>query len=210
MPRRRSPAQLDREIATALATRGRRHHATRAPSIDDEWDVAMDALLEHDVKRAAKLVADIRAEHGATVNPPQRFSDVVLALPGRVRESFLKATDPGKLKPPAKAVNFFRKHAGYSHGEGESKRQARTRNATNLARAEMEAEERGWTVEWEHDPEEWQGDTERPFEVLVATLFDADGNVLDSTGNIGMTGNRKQDADHRRLVEAELAAAALP
>ncbi len=91
MPRRRGAARLDHEIASALAKRTRRHHATRISSIDDEWDVAMDALLEHDVKRAAKLVADIHIEHGSTAKPPQRFSDVLLNLPEQVRESFWKA-----------------------------------------------------------------------------------------------------------------------
>lgn len=114
-----------------------------------------------------------------------------------------------KMAPSAKAVDFFRKHAGYAVRPGESKNKAKTRGAQALARAEAEAEARGWTVEWEHDPEEWQGDVERPFEVLTAVLRDANGNVLTSLGGNGMTGNRKTDADFRRVIEAELADEAL-
>jgi len=115
-----------------------------------------------------------------------------------------------KVKAPSsKAVDFFRKHAGYAVRAGESKARAKTRGAQALARAEAEAEARGWTVEWEHDPEEWQGDDERPFEVLTAVLRDANGDVLASLGGIGMTGNRKTDRDYGRVIEAELAAEAL-
>ncbi len=109
----------------------------------------------------------------------------------------------------SKAVDFFRKQAGYSVRGGETVAQGKTRGAKALARAEAEAEARGWTVGWEHDPEEWQGDVERPFEVLQAVLRDADGNVLASLGSVGMTGNRKTDADYRRVIEAELAEEAL-
>lgn len=114
-----------------------------------------------------------------------------------------------KKTPSSKAVEFFRKHAGYSVRPGESKAKAKTRGAQALARAEAEAEARGWTVDWEEDPEEWQGDVERPFEVLTAVLRDADGQVLASLGGNGMTGNRKTDSDHRRVIEAELADEAL-
>ena len=114
-----------------------------------------------------------------------------------------------KTAPSSKAVDFFHKHAGYSVRPGESKAKGKTRGAQALARAEAEAEARGWTVEWEHDPEEWQGDVERPFEVLTAVLRDADGLVLASLGGNGMTGHRKTDADFRRVIEAELADEAL-
>ena len=110
-----------------------------------------------------------------------------------------------KTAPSSKAVDFFRKHAGYSVRPGESKAKGKTRGAQALARAEAEAEARGWTVEWNDDPEEWWGDVERPFEVLTAVLRDADGRSLASLGGIGMTGTRKTDADYRRVIEAELA-----
>ena len=114
-----------------------------------------------------------------------------------------------KTAPSTKAVDFFRKHAGYSMRPGESKAKAQTRGGQALARAEAEAKARGWTVDWEDDPEEWQGDVERPFEVLTAVLRDASGQVLASLGGNGMTGNRKDDADARRVIEAELADEAL-
>lgn len=114
-----------------------------------------------------------------------------------------------KASPSSKAVDFFRKHASYSYRPGESKAKAKTRGAQALARAEAEAEARGWAVEWEDDPEEWWGDTKRPFEVLTAVLRAGDGQVLASLGGNGMTGNRKTDADFRRVVEAELAFEAL-
>ncbi len=120
-----------------------------------------------------------------------------------------KAVKPYAKAPSAKAVDFFRKHAGYAQGRGEAKATAQTRRATALARAEAEAEDRGWTVTWEDDPEEWQGDDERPFEVLVAVLRDANGNVLGSLGNIGMSGNTRTDRDYARVIEAELAEEAL-
>lgn len=138
-----------------------------------------------------------------TVSP--RSPSGSAARPTRVK----RAHATKKPAPSAKAIDFFRKHAGYAMRPGESKARAKTRGAQALARAEAEAESRGWTVDWEHDPEEWQGDVERPFEVLTAVLRDADGQVLTSLGGIGMTGNRKTDTDYRRVIEAELADEAL-
>lgn len=195
--------------STRARSRGRRHHATiqeSPPSTSDAWDVAMDALLERNPARAASIVK----EHGLTKMTPA-FSKALGKVPKSVRNAFEKATGLTKEKePPAAAVAFFRKHAGYSIASGETKAQGKTRGAKALARAEMEAKARGWTVEWEDDPEEWQGDVERPFEVLNATLYDAEGQVLDSMGGVGMTGNRKQDDDYRRVIEAELANSVLP
>src|SRR4029077_16384178 len=113
------------------------------------------------------------------------------------------------VEPSSKTVDFFRKHSGYAVRSGESKVRAKARAAQALARAEAEAEARGWIVYWEDDPEKWQGDVPRPFEVLTAVLRDADGYVLTSLGGIGMTGNSRVDDDYRRVIEAELAAEAL-
>lgn len=110
-----------------------------------------------------------------------------------------------KPSPSSRAVDFFRKHASHAVRPGESKARAKTRAAQALVRAEAEAEARGWTVDWEDDPEPWEGDVERPFEVLTAVLRDAGGRALASLGGIGMTGVRKTDSDYRRVVEAELA-----
>jgi hypothetical protein len=114
-----------------------------------------------------------------------------------------------RAAPSLGVVGFFHKHAGYAVRRGESKAKAKTRGALALARAEAEAEARGWTVDWEEDPEEWQGDIARPFEVLTAVLRDADGHVRASLGGVGMTGNQRTDADYKRVVEAELADEAL-
>lgn len=94
-PKKKSPAQLNREIAETLARRGssksRRHHATMqgasVTSASDTWDVAMDALLEHDAARAADLVLDIKRTHGlATMTPA--FSKALNKVPENVRHNF--------------------------------------------------------------------------------------------------------------------------
>jgi hypothetical protein len=113
-----------------------------------------------------------------------------------------KAQD--RLKEHAK---FFFKHAGYSCGSGQTPRQGRMEGAMKLAQAEHEAEERGWTVEWNYDNEPYDMDdaeTEMPSEVLVAILKDASGNVIGSLSGIG-----DPDNNYRRVVEAELALEAL-
>lgn len=86
----RRAAQLDREIAQALATkkRPRWHHATRyGQPYDDAWDVAMDAILEHDPKRAAQIVQDIRAKHGS-YEPSTEFEKALDKAPADVRRKF--------------------------------------------------------------------------------------------------------------------------
>ena len=91
-PKKKSPAQIEREIAETLARRGsgrsRRHHATmQEVSASDTWDVAMDALLEHDSARAAAVVRDLKKEHGlATMTPA--FSKALGKVPENVRRRF--------------------------------------------------------------------------------------------------------------------------
>jgi hypothetical protein len=135
------------------------------------------------------------------------YRDKMLSFTARTSSPTSHATK--KTAPSSKAVAFFRKWAGYAVAHGESKARAKTRGAQELARAEAEAEARGWKVEWEHDPEEWQGESERPFEVLTAVLRDADGNVMASLGGIGMSGKSSDDRAYGRVVEAELALEAL-
>lgn len=107
-----------------------------------------------------------------------------------------------------RAVAFFYKHAGSSYTPGkETKAQGQRRGAKALAEAEAEAKERGWTFEWEHDPEPYEkGDAEieDPDEVLGCVLKDEDGKVLASLWGIG-----DPDHNYRRVVEAELAQEAL-
>jgi len=191
MSRKKTPAQLDREIAQALKPQSqRRHHAT----VKDLWDVAMDAIMEGDAKRAAKIAKEARQQG----RPTDAFLSALHKAPRAVLAKYLTLVENKKLTGSKKAVDFFKKHAG-----------AKARGARRLADAEAEAEERGWKVDWEDDPEEWQGDDERPFEVLTAVLRDGEGNVLDSLGGIGMTGNRLEDQNYGRVVEAELAVEAL-
>jgi hypothetical protein len=56
-------------------------------SASDAWDVAMDALLEHDAARAADMVSAIKKEHGiATMTPA--FSKALGKVPDDVRRRF--------------------------------------------------------------------------------------------------------------------------
>ena len=98
--KKKSPAQLDREIAEVLSGRASsaRHHATRQIG-SDVWDVAMDAILEHDPKRAARLVQAIRAEHGVTVDATPEFSKAVREAPGNVRQAFFELLE-GRAPTP--------------------------------------------------------------------------------------------------------------
>ena len=94
---RKSRAQLDKEIAQALERRRQprqRHHATMVATVPAEasWDVARDALLEHDPATAAALVRDIRAEHGSAAMPDD-FAKAVRKVPKSVRVVFDKQAD---------------------------------------------------------------------------------------------------------------------
>lgn len=99
------------------------------------------------------------------------------------------------------AYSFFRQQAGGIVGEN-------AKTALALAKAEREAEERGWSYGWPDDPEEWDCDCGssdcKPNEVLCCLLYDAQGEVLESLGSIG-----DPDRDYSRLIEAELAWQAL-
>lgn len=102
---------------------------------------------------------------------------------------------------------FFKEHGGSYRNRGERRAVGPRRVGRNLARAEREMRRRGWYVEWTYDEMEWDpGDTDYvPNEVFIATLYDANGEVLDSLAGIA-----DPDANYRRVVEAELAYAALP
>ena len=72
--RSKRAAQLDREIAVALAKpRARRHHATMLETPDDTWLVVMDALMGRDAQLAADVWNKLYAEEGSTI-PPDRFT----------------------------------------------------------------------------------------------------------------------------------------
>src|SRR5574341_9709 len=119
------------------------------------------------------------------------------------------------------ATKFFYKHAGYSYPSGASTREqtaARWQSARALARAEQEAERRGWTYDWEHDQdadtswmdEEQLEEYERGvLEVLSVVLRDENGRPLASLGGVSVYARGPRDPEIR-VVEAELAYAALP
>jgi hypothetical protein len=105
-----------------------------------------------------------------------------------------------RKSPEQKARDRLRANARFFREQGAGK------NSEELAKAEREAEERGWKVEWEFDEDEYQmGDEEqRPNEVLCAVLKDENGDVLESLGGIG-----DPSKDYARMVEAELSLEAL-
>ena len=89
---RKSTARLDREINEALSRRSRsnasrRHHATQQVGAD-AWDVAMDAILEHNPKKAARIVQEIRETHGVMADPAPEFWRAVKEAPQDVRDRF--------------------------------------------------------------------------------------------------------------------------
>jgi hypothetical protein len=106
----------------------------------------------------------------------------------------------GTVKPTD--FRFFQKHAGYVRGQ-------RAAGALALARAEREADRRGWTTEWDHDPEPdlsfmTPRERKQEHEVLCAVLKDRDGKPLTS-----LCGIVDADRTYGRIVEAELALEAL-
>lgn len=76
----KSAAQLDREISIALAN-------TRREA--DVWDVAMDAILEHDPKRAAQIAHEITGD--GVIDPPSSFLNALHEVPTGVRSKFEEA-----------------------------------------------------------------------------------------------------------------------
>lgn len=105
-----------------------------------------------------------------------------------------------------KDMRFFREHGGGVVGEG-------SRGGLDLARAEREAERRGWHVEWVPDDDaDWswldqpgfEKEKARDHEVYGAVLKDRHGNVLAS-----LWGIFDPDSKYQRVVEAELASEAL-
>jgi len=97
---KKSPAQLQREIDEALSRRSapRHHHATRKASAA-AWDVAMDAILENDPAKAARIVAAIRKEHktpsyaAITMDATPEFANALDGSPANVQERFFKSLD---------------------------------------------------------------------------------------------------------------------
>jgi len=67
----------------------RRIHAT----MKDQWGVGMEALMEGDARRAARIRQAIRAEHGSTVDAPDAFSTAVRKAPQKVRDLYFELTE---------------------------------------------------------------------------------------------------------------------
>lgn len=88
MPRKKSAAQLDLEIAEALTQKRHsgRHHA-RLKISGGAWDVVMDALLEHDPAKAAQIWRDLQKEHGY-VKASAPFLKALHEVPNDVRAKF--------------------------------------------------------------------------------------------------------------------------
>jgi hypothetical protein len=97
-----------------------------------------------------------------------------------------------------KAIAFFKENAGGQVGHA-------AEGALKLARAEKYAEDHGWTVEWEEEPNPDMSGMEDAKEVLSACLKDQSGKVLECLGGIG-----DPSRSYRRVVEAELALEAMP
>lgn len=100
---------------------------------------------------------------------------------------------------------FFFNHAGFSVGQGETKREGQVRSARELARAETYGQEHGWTYKWDWDQDadlSFMSEEERAqdHECLYCLLLDADGNTLES-----LSGIIDADKAYGRVVEAELA-----
>ena len=113
------------------------------------------------------------------------------------------------------AEQFFFDNAGYSwNPDSESQQQGRTRTAQALARAEQYARNLGWSYEWSDDwgvgsHKKYYGagsayDEHEPNSCEQCLLFDEEHHVMESLGCID-----DADSAYRRVIEAELALAAL-
>ena len=91
-----------------------------------------------------------------------------------------------------RAFKFFLTHAGYCTPPG------RAACALSLARAEIQAEEEGFTVEWVPDDMPWEGDCQAPSDVLGCIVTSPDGE------SSSLWGIGDPDNAYRRVVEAEL------
>lgn len=113
------------------------------------------------------------------------------------------------------AVRFFRAHAGYSYGAGETPEQGRERCARELAIAERDGTALGLTIRWELEecPDTSWIDDATDLEharMMQASVYDANGTPLASLGGIHEdTRDEKGAMRYRRVVRAELFAEAL-
>lgn len=103
------------------------------------------------------------------------------------------------------AEEFFYAHAGYSYdpARGETPGSGRVRTAVLLAAAEEGLNRSDSYVEWEEDPEPYDGDVPYDGPMWIATLRNDSGEVLASLGAIATPGGA--DDDYARVIAAELA-----
>ncbi len=108
------------------------------------------------------------------------------------------------------AFDFFFEQAGYSYQPAtESEFAGKTRCATDLARAEFLAWDKGYTFHWDVDPtmdsSEW--DTENPpHQVWDCLMRDASGMIVACLGGVDFGADGEPWSDpYKRVVEAELA-----
>jgi len=110
--------------------------------------------------------------------------------------------DETRMEPTlAERFRFFHEHAGYVVGR-------RAVCAIALARAELQAEARGWRVTWEDEIEPWDGEPadDPPVYIFCAVLRDEFERPRASLGMVGV--NSRRDP-YLRVVAAELADEAL-
>jgi hypothetical protein len=74
----------------------------------------MDAILEHDPKRAAQIVRSIREEHGATVNATPEFSQAVREVPQSVRDRYFELLEGKPSRSPGQA-EYERRELAEAH-----------------------------------------------------------------------------------------------
>ena len=120
------------------------------------------------------------------------------------------------IEPLTDAEAFFYKHAGWSYDPArQTPDEGRRECARTLARAEVEAQARGWSVEWSPDTDAiWDDDVEREttdYDQYLATLYDDEGCYLTGIGSVdfGPT-DCPEDEPYARVVAAELASEYLP
>lgn len=107
------------------------------------------------------------------------------------------------------AYQFFKKHAGFSYGTGETPEQGRRRCARELAAAERAAADAGVEFLWEQDDttnEEWEGAEGAPFYYTWVCIARVDGETFASCGGIDFGRDREPWGDpYKRVMEAQLA-----
>jgi hypothetical protein len=111
------------------------------------------------------------------------------------------------------AVQFFYEHAGYSYDPlKETREQGRRRCARGLANAEAKGSSLGFTFEWDYDgmdSSEWTDERQPATPTWVCVCRNGAGEIVESLHGVDFGDKEPWGESYRRVVEAELAAAAL-